>query len=164
MNRTKKLVTLSLLLSVALVLSYLESLLPPISVAAPGIKMGLANIAVIYTLYAFGAKEAAAVSFLRVFLSSLLFGGFTVFLYSIAGAVFSLAVMILVKKTSFFGTIGTSVLGGVAHNAAQVGVAAILLGSGYLFSYLPILVVSGTLAGVLVGIAGGLLTEKVKLH
>lgn len=162
MNKTKKLVTLSLLLAIALVLSYLESFLPPLSVAVPGVKMGLANIAVIYTLYAFGGKEAAAVSLLRVFLSSLLFGSFTVFLYSAAGAAVSLLLMIFVKKTSFFGITGVSVLGGVAHNAAQIAVAAILFGSGYLFSYLPILTVSGTLAGVLVGIAGALLVQKVK--
>jgi len=162
--KTKKLVTLSLLLAIALVLSYLEHLLPPLFVAVPGIKMGLANIAVIYALFAFGEKEAAAVSFLRVFLASLLFGGVTVFLYSIAGAVVSLAVMILIKRMKFFGTVGVSILGGVSHNAAQIGVAAVVFRTGAMFSYLPILAVAGTVAGILVGTAGALLVAKVKLH
>ena len=91
MKKTKRLVLLAMLTAVAMILSYVESLLP--SVGIPGVKMGLANIAVIFALFRFGWKEAAALSLVRVVLVSLLFGSVGAMLYSLAGAVLSLAVM-----------------------------------------------------------------------
>ena len=97
-NLTKKIALLGVLTSVALVLSYLEAMLPPISTAAPGIKMGLPNIIVILLLYKFGLKEALMVSGIRVFIVALLFGNVMTLAYSVAGAVLSLALMTLFKK------------------------------------------------------------------
>ena len=118
MKKTKRLVLLAMLTAVAMILSYVESLLP--SVGIPGVKMGLANIAVIFALFRFGWKEAAALSLVRVVLVSLLFGSVGAMLYSLAGAVLSLAVMALLRRIDRFSTVGISVAGGVAHNAGQI--------------------------------------------
>ena len=113
---TKKLTTLSISVTLAMALSFLESQIPAF-VAVPGVKMGLANIAVFFILYRFGVKEAAMVSGIRVFLLGLLFGNFVSVLYSFVGATLSLLVMVLFKKLGFFGEVGVSVLGGISHKS-----------------------------------------------
>ena len=147
-------------ISFAMVLSYLESRVPTF-VAIPGIKVGLANIAVIFALYKFGAKQAVTVSLIRVLLISLHFGKGIGFFYGLAGAVLSLTVMFLLKRFSPLSTIGVSVAGGVAHNVGQVGIAAIIVQNGRIFYYLPYLFISGILAGIVVGILAGILTKRL---
>ena len=137
MKKTKRLVLLAMLTAVAMILSYVESLLP--SVGIPGVKMGLANIAVIFALFRFGWKEAAALSLVRVVLVSLLFGSVGAMLYSLAGAVLSLAVMALLRRIDRFSTVGISVAGGVAHNAGQILMAMLILQTKQLLGYLPVL-------------------------
>ena len=158
---TKKLTTLSLCTTFALLLSYVESLIP-LSLAIPGIKMGLANVAVLFVLYKIGIKEAFAVSLLRVLLANLLFGTAVTWLYSISGALASLLLMAFLKKAKL-SPLGVSVPGAVMHNVAQIFVAVLLLGAGAIFAYLPTLILSGTVCGVLIGILSALLVEKVRL-
>lgn len=159
MKKTKRLVLLAMLTAVAMILSYVESLLP--SVGIPGVKMGLANIAVIFALFRFGWKEAAALSLVRVVLASLLFGSVGAMLYSLAGAVLSLAVMALLRRIDRFSTVGISVAGGVAHNAGQILMAMLILQTKQLFGYLPVLAVSGIAGGVLTGLAAALLIRRI---
>lgn len=159
MKGTKRLVLLAMLTAVAMILSYVESLLP--SVGIPGVKMGLANIAVIFALFRFGWKEAAALSLVRVVLVSLLFGSVGAMLYSLAGAVLSLAVMALLRRIDRFSTVGVSVAGGVAHNAGQILMAMLILQTKQLFGYLPVLAVSGIAGGVLTGLAAALLIRRI---
>lgn len=159
MKKTKRLVLLAMLTAVAMILSYVESLLP--SVGIPGVKMGLANIAVIFALFRFGWKEAAALSLVRVVLVSLLFGSVGAMLYSLAGAVLSLAVMALLRRTDRFSTVGISVAGGVAHNAGQILMAMLILQTKQLLGYLPVLAVSGIAGGVLTGLAAALLIRRI---
>lgn len=159
MKNTKRLVLLAMLTAVAMILSYVESLLP--SVGIPGVKMGLANIAVIFALFRFGWKEAAALSLVRVVLVSLLFGSVGAMLYSLAGAVLSLAVMALLRRTDRFSTVGISVAGGVAHNAGQILMAMLILQTKQLLGYLPVLAVSGIAGGVLTGLAAALLIRRI---
>lgn len=161
-NRTKKLTLLALLASVALVLSYFEALLPPIYAAFPGIKMGLPNIIIIFTLYSLGLRYAVVVSGVRLLCVTLLFGNAVMLAYSVAGAALSLLVMSLLKRTERFSFVGVSVCGGVAHNIAQIGVAVILLETSAVGIYLPVLLVSGTVAGVIVGIASALVMRSLK--
>ena len=137
----------------------MESLLP--SVGIPGVKMGLANIAVIFALFRFGWKEAAALSLVRVVLVSLLFGSVGAMLYSLAGAVLSLAVMALLRRIDRFSTVGISVAGGVAHNAGQILMAMLILQTKQLLGYLPVLAVSGIAGGVLTGLAAALLIRRI---
>ena len=159
MKKTKRLVLLAMLTAVAMILSYVESLLP--SVGIPGVKMGLANIAVIFALSRFGWKEAAALSLVRVVLVSLLFGSVGAMLYSLAGAVLSLAVMALLRRIDRFSTVGISVAGGVAHNAGQILMAMLILQTKQLLGYLPVLAVSGIAGGVLTGLAAALLIRRI---
>ena len=161
--KTKKLTVLALTIAVAMILSYLESMIPAF-VAIPGIKMGLANIAVVFALYKLGWKEAAGVSLLRVVLVSLLFGHLASFFYSIAGAVLSLLGMILLRKTGRFSEVAVSVTGGVLHNVGQIAMACILLETDVVRYYLPFLILSGTLAGVVIGVAAAILVRRVKVE
>ena len=159
MKNTKRLVLLAMLTAVAMILSYVESLLP--SVGIPGVKMGLANIAVIFALFRFGWKEAAALSLVRVVLVSLLFGSVGAMLYSLAGAVLSLAVMALLRRTDRFSTLGVSVAGGVAHNAGQILMAMLILQTRQLLGYLPVLAGAGIGGGILTGLAAALLIRRI---
>ena len=159
---TKKLTTLAITVTLAMALSFLESQIPPL-VAVPGVKLGLANIAVIFALYRFGAREAAAVSALRVFLVALLFGSFVSALYSIAGAILSFFVMLLLRRLKIFSEVGVSVAGGVCHNIGQIAVACVLLETNVILYYLPFLLLSGTVAGVGVGVLSALLVRKLKI-
>ena len=161
-NKTKKLTYLALTISFALILSFIESKIPTF-VAIPGIKVGLANIAVIFTLYKFGIKEAIEVSVLRVCLVSMLFGTPVSLIYSISGAVLSLTVMILLKKLTPLNEVTISVSGGVCHNIGQIIAASIVLGTNVVGYYLPFLLLSGTIAGIVVGVASALLIKKINL-
>ena len=148
--------------ALAMVLSWLESLVP-VSAAAPGVKLGLTNLVVIFALYRMGLRAAAAVSLARVGLVSMTFGNAYSFAYSLAGAALSLAVMALLRRTGRFSILGVSVAGGVSHNIAQILVAMAALGTGRLAWYLPALLVSGVAAGVAIGAVGGVLTERIKI-
>ena len=157
--KTKKITVLALLTTAAMILSYLESLLP--SIAVPGVKMGLANIAVILALYRLGWKEALSISLVRVFMVSMLFGSMGALLYSLAGAALSLRVMALLKHTDRFSETGVSVAGGVAHNAGQILVAIALLGNVRLVYYYPVLMLSGVAGGVLTGLTAAMLIKRI---
>ena len=157
--RAKKVTTRALLTATAMILSYVESLLP--SVGVPGVKLGLANIAVIFALYRLGGKSALAVSVVRVFMVTLLFGSLSALLYSLAGAGLSLVVMALLRRSDRFSSVGVSVAGGVAHNAGQILMAMLLLGSARVAYYYPILVISGVAGGVFTGLTAALLIRRV---
>ena len=162
-NNTKKLTALALTVSFALILSFIESRIPAF-VAIPGVKAGLANIAVIFTLYKFGIKEAVTVSLIRVLLVSMLFGSPISMIYSITGAVFSLSLMIMLKKLTPLSELTISIAGAVMHNIGQITAASIMLGTNVVIYYLPFLLLSGTIAGVIVGIASGLLIKKAPIN
>lgn len=157
--KTSKVAQYGLLTALALVLSWVESLLPPLGV--PGVKLGLPNLAIVFALYRLGFRDACVISLVRVVLVTLLFGNGAAMLYSLAGAVLSLALMGALKRTGKFSSVGVSVAGGVAHNAGQILVAMALLETSRLAWYLPVLWISGTVAGVLIGIVSGVLVKRV---
>ena len=159
--KTKKVAMLGLTIALAMIMSYIEVLVP-LSFAVPGIKMGLANIVIIFVLYKFGIKEAALVSLLRVILVSLLFSNVMAMWYSLAGAVLSLSVMWVLKKIDKFSVIGVSVAGGVMHNVGQIIMAIILLGTEQIAIYLPVLIITGTVTGIVIGIVSGLVINRFK--
>ena len=160
-NDTKRLTTLSLLIAVAMILSYIEAQIP-LSVSVPGVKIGLSNIATVFALYTLGAPAAVAVSVVRVILSSLLFGNFAMMIYSLSGAALALVFMILTKRSRVFSVIGVSVTGGVMHNAGQVIAAAVMMENAGIASYVIPLIISGTLAGVAVGVISALLVGRLE--
>ncbi len=160
---TKKLVTLSALIAVAMILSYIESLIPAF-VAVPGVKMGLSNIATVFTLYALGWPYAIIVSIIRVLLSALLFGNVTSLIYSLAGATLALASMILLKKLDKFSSVGVSVVGGLFHNVGQITAACLVMETTAISLYLIPLTISGTIAGVVIGLIAGNLVNRIKKY
>ena len=157
--KTKRITILALLTTAAMILSYLESMLP--AIAVPGVKMGLANIAVIFALYRLGAREALAVSLVRVGMVSMLFGSLSALLYSAAGAALSLAVMAVMRKSGLFSETGVSVAGGVGHNLGQILVAMWMLDSARLIWYLPVLILTGTAGGILTGLTAAMLIRRI---
>ena len=159
--KTKKVAMLGLSIALAMIMSYIEVLVP-LSFAVPGIKMGLANIVIIFVLYKIGTKEAILVSIIRVILVSLLFSNVMAMAYSIAGAVLSLSVMWLLKKTDKFSFVGVSIAGGIMHNVGQIIMAVILLGTEQIALYLPVLIITGTATGVVIGIVSGLVINRFK--
>lgn len=161
-NKTKRLAVLSLLTALALILSFVESQFPPIYIAVPGIKMGLPNIIIIFALYKFSFFEALSISLIRVLITSLLFSNAQMFIYSLFGAVLSLTIMVILKKTSLFTTVGISIAGGVFHNLGQIIAAVILLDTIQLGYYMSVLLVTGSIAGVLIGLCAAILLNRTK--
>lgn len=149
-----KLTLLSILTAAALILSYVEAVLPPIFASVPGIKIGLPNIIIIFILYRMGVSSAISVALVRITLSSLLFGNPISFLYSLAGALLSIAVMILLKKMNFLSSVGVSVAGGIFHNVGQILAAMLLLKTVQIGYYMIVLAVTGTLSGLFIGLCG----------
>ena len=162
----RKIAIVGILTTVALVLSYVEAILPPIWAAVPGIKIGLPNIIIIFILYKTGLKDALMVSAVRLFLVALLFGNAMTLLYSAAGALLSIALMTVCKKINLFSMVGVSIVGGVAHNLGQILVAMAIFETSQIGYYMIVLAVTGTLAGVFVGIAASIILkrfEKIKM-
>lgn len=158
---TKKLAILGLCTAVALVLAYIESMLPPLFHAVPGIKIGLPNIIIVFVLYRFGIREAAVVSLVRMLAVSFMFGNLMALVYSLAGAFLSLFVMVVLKKLQFLSTIGVSVAGGVFHNVGQILTAMVLLGTVELGYYLIVLTITGTVSGIFVGLCGAIIMKRI---
>lgn len=158
----KRVAVLGLFTCLALILSFLETLLPPLTAIAPGVKIGLPNVIIIFLLIRLDFKSAAAVSIVRIMLASLLFGTAVSFVYSLAGAVLSLIIMYLLKKSDLFSLPVISIVGALSHNAAQIGVAALLMHTKELFYYLPVLCLSALISGVLVGLTALLLIKALK--
>ena len=163
-HQAKTVATLGLCTAVALVFAWVESLLPPLITAVPGIKLGLPNIAIIFILYRFSWKEAAAVSFVRMTIVALLFGNPMTFAYSLAGGFLSLWMMTLLKKADFLSTVGVSVAGGVFHNVGQILAAMLLLGTAELGYYLIVLAVTGTVSGIFVGLCGSFAVKRIPIR
>lgn len=158
---SKKIARYALLVALAMVLSWLESLIP-LSVAIPGVKLGLTNLVVLFALYRMSTADALAISLIRVLLVSITFGNAFAFAYSFAGAALSLLIMWALKKSAKFSPVGVSVAGGVGHNLGQIMVAALVLENSGLFLYLPVLMISGIAAGVCIGLVGGIIIQRIK--
>ncbi len=141
---------LGLLTAVALVLGYVEYLLPVTGI--PGVKLGLANTVLLYGLYLMDVPSAIALMVLKVGLSGLLFGGPAAMLYSFAGGVLSLIVMIFARRLRGVSVVGVSVLGAVAHNVAQMAVACFVVGTRAILAYLPVLLAAAAVTGTLTGL------------
>ena len=141
---------LGLLTAVAIVLGYFEYLLPVTGI--PGVKLGLANTVLLYALYLIDVPSAILLMFLKVGLSGLLFGGPAAMLYSLAGGVLSLIVMILARKSKGLSIVGVSVLGAVSHNVAQMVVACFVVETRAILAYLPILLFAAAVTGTLTGL------------
>ena len=160
--KASKLSLLALSVSLAMILSFVESQIPAM-VAIPGVKVGLVNIVVVFALYKLGWKEAVVISLTRVFLVGLLFGNGISILYSITGATVSFAAMVLLKQAKVFSTMAVSVAGGVLHNLGQIAMACVIMGTDVLRYYAPFLILSGTLAGIAIGVLAAIMIRRIDL-
>ncbi len=160
--KTRRVALLGMLAGLAMILSYVESQIPN-PVPIPGVKLGLANMAVVFALYSLGFREAGMISLVRVGMVSILFGSGVSLLYSLAGAALALCTMGLLRRTDKFTPVAVSVAGGVMHNVGQIMVACLLLSRNLFFYYLPFLLLSGTVCGAAIGVVSGILVERVKI-
>ena len=160
-SRIRKLTFLGIFTALAMLLSYVEFLIPPLFSAVPGIKLGLPNVVIIFILYRFGLWDAASISFIRLALSALLFGSVITLAYSFAGALLSLSVMALLKKLNLFSTVVVSIAGGICHNIGQILVAMLLLDTPQIAYYLIVLAITGTISGAFIGLCGALMIKRI---
>ena len=137
--------------ALALIFSYVEAMIP-INFGIPGVKLGLANLIVVIVLYKGDWKDALFIAVARIVLSGFIFGNLFSILYSLAGGLLSLLVMILLKKTNAFSIAGVSIGGGAAHNVGQLLVAMFVVQTYQVGYYLPVLLIAGVLTGALIGI------------
>ena len=147
----KKTAYLGVMLALALICSYVEVLIP-IPIGIPGIKLGLANIVIVFALYSMGIKEAVVLSIMRVTISGFMFGNVIAIAYSLAGGLLSLLVMYLLKKTDKLSCISISIAGGIFHNIGQMIIATILVDNYYVLYYVPVLMIAGFITGACIGV------------
>jgi heptaprenyl diphosphate synthase len=156
----KKTALLGMLVALAFVLSYIETLIP-INLGIPGAKLGLANLVVMVALYTLGTKEAFALSMVRILLTGLTFSSMAAMFYSFAGGLLSFAMMYLAKRSKLFSAAGVSVLGGISHNAGQIFVAMWVLDTATLIYYLPVLAITGIASGTVIGLLAVMVIRRV---
>ena len=158
---SKKVAMAGMFTALAMIFSYVEVLIP-INLGIPGMKLGLANLVVVVSLYTMGVPMAFAVSMIRIMLVSMTFGSFSAMLYSMAGGILSFCGMALLKKVPNFSVIGVSLLGGVLHNTGQLLVAMAVVENINLIAYLPPLMIAGMVTGILIGIVSAQVIPRIK--
>ena len=151
MQKTRRIAFCGIMTALAMVLGYLEHLVP-FSIGIYGVKLGLANLSVLCLLYLTDLKSALAVHAVRIFATGILFGNGVSLIYSAAGGFVSFFVMALLKRWGKFSAIGISVCGGASHNLAQLVAAIFLVDQLRIVFYLPVLMLSGVIAGLVVGL------------
>jgi len=159
--KSKKIATYGLLIALAFILSYIETLIP-IPVPVPGIKLGLANLVVVTALYTMGAKDAFIVSIIRVVMVGLSFNP-SAMIFSMAGSLLSWFLMMIFKKTKLFSITGVSIIGGIAHNIGQIAVSIVIVQNVNIIYYLPFLLISGVVSGAVIGIVGGMIVKRIRV-
>lgn len=159
----KKTAYMGIFLALALICSYIETLIP-FHIGIPGVKLGLTNIVIVWALYLLGAKEAITISLLRILLSGMMFGNAFSIAYSLAGGLLSFLFMFLIQKTNKFNCISVSVVGGIFHNIGQLFVAACIVSNFSIMYYIPVLFISGTITGLIIGVISQELILRVKFR
>lgn len=158
--RTKRLALSAILAAMAMIFSYIEALIP-LPVPIPGIKLGLANLVIVIAIYRLGFKYAFIINCVRILITGLLFTGLFGAIYSFAGGVLSIVVMYLLYRTRLFSMVGVSMAGGVFHNLGQLLVACLIMSNFKLMSYFAVLLFSGLISGILIGIVAAVLYDKL---
>ena len=159
----KKVTVYSFMLAVSLIFSYLEALMP-LDFIAPGIKLGLANCVVLLFIFTDHKRAAFFVNICRIILSAVLFSSLMSLAYALSGALLSFIIMLIAKKIKALSIVGVSILGGVAHNTAQIIVAGFVFDTAGVYYYLPLLILFGAVCGALTGICGGALLKNKNIQ
>lgn len=161
--KTKRLTQLALLTTIALIIFIIEMRFPDI-IPVPGVKLGLANIVTVYTMYHYTAKETLLVVLVRILLGSIFGGNISAVIYSFSGALLCLTGMLLLchlidEKYIWI----CSILGAVLHNIGQIAAAVVMMKTSAVLAYFPFLLVSGCIAGTFTGLCAQLLIKKIKI-
>lgn len=151
MMTTKRVAYCALLTALAMIFGYVEALIP-FGFGIPGVKLGLANIVIVFALYILPACQVFAIQLMRIVLVSFLFGNLSMMLYSLAGGMLSLVVMLLLNRRDVFSITGVSIAGGVSHNIGQLIVAALVVQNLKIMFYFPIMIMAGLITGCLIGV------------
>ncbi len=157
---TKKTAQLGVYIALAMILSYVESLIP-FSFGVPGIKLGLTNVVTVIMMYTYGIPGALGVAVLRAVLSGFMFGNAFSIIYSVAGCVLSFIFMYILKKTNHFAIISVSAVGGVMHNVGQLIVAANVVKTYSVIYYVPVLIIAGVFTGIIIGIVSDEIVKRI---
>lgn len=161
-SKVKNIALYGVMIALAMIFSYLESFIPiNLLIPVPGVKLGLANIVVLFALYTMGFGDAVVIAVIRVLLSGFIFGNPMTIAYSLAGSLLSIAAMYLLKKTDL-SIIGVSMVGGITHNIGQLIVAVILTSTVRIAYLVPVLLVTGMVTGLLMGVAAKLVIPRVE--
>ena len=161
---TQRVARFGLLTALALVLGLLDRAIPLTALlggAAPGIKLGLANLVIIIALYRMGFRYAFTINMVRIVAAGLLFSGVFGMIYSFAGGILSIIVMYLLYRTDKFSMVGVSMAGGVCHNLGQLLTACVLLENTGILSYFSVLLFSGLISGILIGILAYVIEKRL---
>lgn len=161
MKTSKKISYCAMLVALAMIFSYVESMIP-INFGIPGVKIGIANVVTVFGIYFLNSGSVFLIVFLRILLIGFMFGSGMSILYSLAGGMLSLIIMLFMKRAGIFSVIGISIGGGIAHNVGQIAVAACVVQNLKLIYYLPVLLISGVITGWLVGIISSRVLNIIK--
>ena len=156
-----RLASFGVFVALALIFSYIETLIP-FQIGIPGVKLGLANLVIVIALYRMPVGEVYLLSGVRVVLTGFLFGNLMSILSSLAGGILSLTVMWGMKRIRSVSILGVSIAGGVFHNIGQLLAAALMVETYGVFSYLPVLLISGLLTGFVIGLAAGEMLKRIR--
>ena len=148
---SKKVARMGVFIALAMIFSYIEVLIP-FNFGIPGVKLGIANIVTVTSLYIFSTGEAFGISVIRIVLMGILFGNGMSLLYSLAGGLLSFLAMWIGKKINWFSVMGVSVAGGVFHNVGQILAVMFVMKNTIFVAYLPVLLVAGVVTGYLIGL------------
>ncbi len=159
-DKSRKTAWIGMYAAIAVVLSYVEMLLP-ITIGIPGAKPGFANIIIVFAIYSIGGVSALIINFIRILIIGILFGNLVSISFSICGALVSLTVMLTVKRIKGIHSLGVSICGGVSHNLGQIAAASVLVDNYSILYYLPVLMIAGILSGIVIGIISGLMIKRL---
>lgn len=160
MQNSKNIAMTALFTAFAVILSYIESFIPVIGI--PGVKLGLANFAIMLALYLLGYRHAIITNIVRIIIIGAFFGNLFSICFSIAGAVISFCAMALCKKTGKLSMVTVAIVGGVFHNVSQILVAAFVVNTYGIITYIPVLIVSGIVTGLIIGILSDIVYRRIK--
>ena len=165
MKKLNKMIFLSILVSIGLALSVLESAIP-LPIAMPGARLGLSNMVVLVTIIIFGFKEGIIVSMLKSIVLVLVTGSISSFMYSFSGAILSCIVMYLSYRffSNVFSLMGVSILGALSHVTAQITVASLMMNNLKMYTYLPFLMLTSIFTGYFVGLASTYIVRNLRIN
>ncbi len=160
-KKSQSIALYGILIALGLLFSYIERMIP-IPIPIPGVKLGLANLITVIGLYTIGIKGTIVVSLVRIIVVGFTFSNLFSMIYGTGGWLLSITAMILCLHCMGISCIGVSVIGGIFHNVGQIVIAIWVTQTPEVITYLPFLLISGVVAGSVIGMLGGNIVVRLK--